>query len=201
MDRCAQKDQDIWNDFIGGSQEAFRQLYEQYADLLYAFGLKYTRDEELLKDCIHDLFVDLHTYRRNLSLAMNVRYYLLRSLKRKMNAAFKRSSRDLDYPQGEFVLVCSAEEVILTDEQQLETLRLLAGEMNRLPARQKEALYLKFHQELDYDEVAALMKISVPTCRTLVYRGIKQLRLNLKEQPVYPVLLLLFRAARPEKTQ
>lgn len=201
MDRCAQKDQDIWNDFIGGSQEAFRQLYEQYADLLYAFGLKYTRDEELLKDCIHDLFVDLHTYRRNLSLAMNVRYYLLRSLKRKMNAAFKRSSRDLDYPQGEFVLVCSAEEVILTDEQQLETLRLLAGEMNRLPARQKEALYLKFHQELDYDEVAALMKISVPTCRTLVYRGIKQLRLNLKEQPVYPVLLLLFRAARPEKIQ
>lgn len=190
----ARKDQDIWNNFIGGSQEAFRELYEQHTDLLYAFGLRYTQDAELLKDCIHDLFVDLHTYRRNLSPAVNIRYYLLRSLKRKMNAAFKKASRDPGpgFSQGEFSLVCSAEETLLADEQQRETLRLLAVEMNRLPSRQKEAVYLKFHQELDYEEVAALMKISVPTCRTLVYRAIKQLRQNLKEQPLYQVLLLLF---------
>lgn len=199
-----QNEQEIWKDLIGGSQEAFRQLYEQYADQLYSFGLKYTLDTELLKDCIHDLFVDLHAYRKNLSPAVNIRYYLLRSLKRKMNAAFKRAARDTAYPgdeYGGFSLVCSAEETMLMDEQQQETLHLIAGEMNRLPLRQKEALYLKFYQELDYDEVAALMKISVPTCRTLVYRAIKQLRQNLREQPVYQVMLLLFRAAGSAKVK
>lgn len=209
-----QHDQDIWTKFLGGSREAFRDLYEQYADVLYAFGMKYTRDHGLLKDCIHDLFVDLHTYRKTLSPAVNTRYYLLSSLRRKIAASFKRSARiipasggpfyfgsafslparrdgaDAFIPDGE-PFIRSTEDVLVAGEQRQETLQHLAQAIDRLPSRQQEALYLKFNQELTYEETAAIMNVSIATCRTLVYRAITKLRQQLPSQPVYHVLLLI----------
>ena len=70
----------------------------------------------------------------------------------------------------------SVEEEMIISEKERETLQHLAAEINLLPDRQREILYLRFHQDLDYDEIAAIMQISVPTCRTFVYRALKQLR-------------------------
>ena len=40
-----------------GDEEAFRQLYEQYADLLYGYGMKIAGDETLVTEAIQSLFV------------------------------------------------------------------------------------------------------------------------------------------------
>ncbi|GHB54432.1 RNA polymerase sigma factor [Persicitalea jodogahamensis] len=190
---------DIWTDFAAGSQEAFRELYDTYTDILYAFGLRYTADQELIKDCIHDLFIDLHTYRAGLAASPDsVKFYLLKSFRRKLNLALRKSSlfqlngwldRDhaLPFPPFSF----SIEHKIMAEEKERETLEALAYEINQLPDRQREILYLKFKHDLSYEEIAALMQVSVPTCRTLVYRGVKQLRQQLNGLPLASMLLLL----------
>jgi RNA polymerase sigma factor (sigma-70 family) len=173
---------EIWKRFISGDQQAFSQLYDQFSDSLFAFGMRYTTDDDLVKDCIHDLFIDLHGYRSRLSQEVNVKFYLLKSFRRKLHAAHRRSSMfsfdkwNSDETFGVNVFSFSIEQEIIIDEGQRELMQQLATEINQLPERQREILYLKYNQDLDYDQIASMMQISVPTCRTFVYRALKQLR-------------------------
>ena len=187
---------DIWTDFISGSQEAYKVLYDTYADVLYAFGLRYTTDQDQIKDCIHDLFVDLHTYRARLSpTPNNVKFYLLSSFKRKLNQARRqtllfRPPRRLDSNPALPEFTLSIEHDLISGETERETLEALFYHLNQLPSRQREILYLKFKHELDYQEISALMHISIPTCRTLVYRAVKQLRQQFRGVPVAYLIFL-----------
>lgn len=167
--------------FISGDHKAFSELYDQYADVLYAFGRRYTPDHDLVKDCIHDLFIDLHSYRQSLAPNANVKFYLLKSFRRKLHAAhrkatvlFDRWGSDESFGMNAFAF--SIEHDMIVDEKQREILQQLAAEINLLPDRQREILYLRFNEDLDYEEIASIMQISVPTCRTFIYRALKQLR-------------------------
>lgn len=167
-------------------------LYESYADRLYAFGKRYTVDDGLIKDSIHDLFIDVWFYRRTLARHVNVRFYLFSSYKRKLQTCLKKYAAFQPAREPglhEFTLVYSAEDRIIEDEQQRGVYHALVREMNLLPPRQKEALYLKYNQQFSYQEAASLMRISVPTCRTLVYRAIRELREKLETVPARGILL------------
>ncbi|MGX5858643.1 RNA polymerase sigma factor [Dyadobacter jiangsuensis] len=187
-------DIELWELFTSGSQTAFGRLYDKYADILYAFGLRYTSDKDMVKDCIQDLFIDLLHYRDELAKNVNVRFYLLKSFKRKLHTASKKAAIfslnewDLD-DKVVSRFSFSAEQDTVSDERQREMLQALAVEINKLPERQKEILYLKFTHNLDYEEIASMMQISVPTCRTFVYRAIKELRGKLE---ISAILLILW---------
>jgi RNA polymerase sigma factor (sigma-70 family) len=175
-------DYDTWLSFISGDPDAFSVLYDRYADVLYAFGMRYSTDHDLVRDCIHDLFIDLHSYRKNLAREVNVKFYLLKSFRRKLHAAHRKFSiLRFDRWNTEDSLAINAfafsiEQELIMDEKEREILQQLAREINLLPDRQREILYLRFHQDLDYEEIASIMQISVPTCRTFIYRALKQLR-------------------------
>lgn len=185
---------DLWNRFISGNLAAFSELYDRYADVLYAFGKRYSVDSDLVKDCIHDLFLDLHTYRGSLAKEVNVKFYLLKSFRRKLHAAHRKSSLlqfdswNSDESFGMNAFSFSVEHDIIIDEKQREILDHLAAEINQLPDRQKEILYLRFNQDLDYEEIASMMQISVPTCRTFIYRALKQLHGKLEFGSVLLIL-------------
>lgn len=191
----------LWKNVIAGDQQAFSVLYEASADMLYAYALRYFSDREMIMDCIHDLFTDLYIQRGNLARKVNLRFYLLVSFRRRLNTASKKTSRfsfreDMTQAESYFQLTFEANDVqshIIAQEEQQTALSRLAMEMNKLPARQKEILYLKYNCELSYEEVAELMKISVPTCRTLAYRGIRQLRqeMPVTTLPTFGMLLLI----------
>ncbi|WP_026628263.1 RNA polymerase sigma factor [Dyadobacter alkalitolerans] len=173
---------DLWERFISGSSSAFSELYDNYTDVLYKFGMRYSADSDLVKDCIHDLFIDLHSYRSSLAKEVNVKFYLLKSFRRKLHAAHRKSSL-LNFNSwqahetfGVNAFSFSVEHEMIVDEKQREMLDNLALEINQLPERQREILYLRFNQDLDYEEIASMMQISVPTCRTFIYRALKQLR-------------------------
>ena len=42
----------FWSKIQRGDEGAFRQLYEQYADLLYGYGMKIAGDETLVTEAI-----------------------------------------------------------------------------------------------------------------------------------------------------
>lgn len=183
----------LWSAMKDGAAAAFKELYETYADVLYRYGLRYLKDEDTIKDCIHDLFVDLHRYRQNLSPVVNIRFYLLGAFRRKLRDAHKKAAvwQAEANPEMEFLIEYDTQHLRIADEQQRETMLELAAALQKLPARQKEVIYLRYNTELSYEEVAAVMKISVPTCRTLAYRAFQQLREQLKRVPVYYLLACL----------
>ena len=54
----------------GGNTKAFSTFYNSYIDILFNYGCILTQDRELLKDCIHDVFIKLYV---DFSLLTNVR--------------------------------------------------------------------------------------------------------------------------------
>ncbi|PWJ57579.1 RNA polymerase sigma factor (sigma-70 family) [Dyadobacter jejuensis] len=179
-----------WNNFVEtGSCSAFQRLYDAYSDVLYDFGMRYTDDSDLVKDSIHDLFIDLHAYHKNLAKEVNVHYYLLKSFKRKLLVVKRKSERfrfqsssDPSFSIRSFDY--STEDLMIQDEEQKRLMASLADEINRLPERQREILYLRYTHDLDYEQIAQMMQISVPTCRTFVYRALKVLRDNLEPSAI-----------------
>lgn len=70
------------------------------------------------------------------------------------------------------------------DDPLQDDIQKLAKAIQQLPERQQEALNLRFILELPYSEVASIMDISLESVRTLVYRSVKTLREDLKDNQI-----------------
>jgi len=183
----------LWRRLKTGDIKAFNELYNRYADILFSFGQIYSRDKETIKDCIHDLFFELYKYRKNLSDTNNIKNYLFLSFRRKIQAS----------KSNKITLVYS-ENIIETDNKKFisfpdifnedEKLEKLKEEINKLPDRQKEAIILRFHSELSYNDIAELMDISIESVRKNIYRSVKTLRTKLApESEKKSIILLLYK--------
>lgn len=182
-------DKDLWVSFINGDDKALNTLYTNFVDVLYAFGLRFSDDVDQVKDSIHDLFVDLYKYRKTLANDVNVKSYLFTALKRKICLALKKKAIQENHVfEHSFHLSASIEDQIINGEEQSILVAKLRKQLELLPGRQKEAVYLRFNSELDYEEIAIIMDVSLETCRTLVYRGIKQLRERMVVNHIYKIL-------------
>lgn len=186
-----------WHNFIAGDNNAYLELYKENIDKLYSYGIKFTKDTDMVKDCIHDLFIDLNKYRLNLRKDVNVSAYLYSSLRRKIFSCIPKNNVLREMPhleQSLFAVEWNAEINMVHTEEWRLLLSRLNMELKNLSSRQQEVLFLKFHSELSYEEVAEIMKISVSTCRTLVYRAIKQLRVKMEGVSTIALYLpILFR--------
>jgi RNA polymerase sigma factor (sigma-70 family) len=191
------KDYFLWHRFKEGDENAFYLLYDQYADALYSFGKCFLKDHDLIKDCIHDLFLDLYKYKGQLSDTDNIRFYLFRSLRRKL---FKKQQKFSSFPFNDKILlnqtdvVPAYEDTLIEEEITTKNHRLLQLAMKSLTIKQRKVLSLHFEQDLSYSEIAELFDISIESVRTLVYRSLKILRgiLNNEDQTTLQLLTILF---------
>jgi len=171
----------LWKRIKAGETQAFHELYMQFADTLFSFGLIYSKDQEFVKDCIHDLFFDLYKYRKNLSDNDHIRNYLFKSLKRKIQSPQSGKLKLVftnTFQEGNEQKASLAEaEGLENQEENIENIRIAMG---KLSDRQQEVLNLRFQVGLTYLEIAKILDISVESARTLVYRSVKTIREELK---------------------
>lgn len=195
MQEIRNKDDSLWEDFKKGNDDALYRLYDLYADSLLGFGIHFSRDTDLLKDCIHDLFLDLYKYRERLSHTDNVKFYLFKSLKRKIQKELSRSSMfdsDIHSKCLQAEAVPSYVDVVIETEVESENFRMLRQAIDKLTCQQQEALFLKFQQDLSYQQIAQLQNISIESARTNIYRAIKALRKSFENGPSpFHVFLML----------
>ncbi len=170
-------DKDLWKEFISGDNEAFQAIYEKYFPELFKYGCYFSDDKDLVKDCIQDLFVNLHTYRSKLKPTDKIRPYLIASFKqnifKKIRSATegKKKAMRIENLAFDYSFVDNPEENIDDDR-----ISLLNDALNGLTARQKEAIYLKYVTGLGYDELSASMNISYQASRNLVFHAMERLR-------------------------
>ena len=166
----------LWKNFRDGNKEAFAAIYNLHVDLLYRYGTKLCNDENLVKDAIQDVFIDLYLKSSN-SIPANLKYYLLLAIKRNILKKIKRE-RDINNEICEslFEPEYSIETIIIEKENRDEINGRLAKILKQLSHGQKEALYLRYNETLHYDEIAQIMNITVESARKQVYRALKTIR-------------------------
>lgn len=178
----------FWNRFRAGDESAYACLYQSYVHILYQYCSQFTIDKPLIKDCIHDLFVELWKNRKTIGDTTSVRFYLMASIKRKLvrhlNSQLKNTSNEeipVEYWQ---INTPSHENRLINDEEYYSTNNHLSTAMNKLPKRQREAIYLKFYMNLNNHEIADLMKINIQSVYNLVFGALTNMKKNMSLERV-----------------
>jgi RNA polymerase sigma factor (sigma-70 family) len=173
----------LWQNFKEGDENAFNILLREYYSLLLTYGIRLIYDKNMVKDNLHDFFIDLWSKREGLGDVKNLKAYLFISFRRRLFREKEKNSRlkiinetpdDYDF-EFEFAIESS----IIEGEIKHETQYKLKNQLENLTKRQREAIYLRFYQDLDYPQVAEIMAISHPAAVNLVYSAIKALRKSL----------------------
>jgi RNA polymerase sigma factor (sigma-70 family) len=182
-------DEQLWQRVKAGEEAAMNELFGRHYDALYGYGHRLVRDEDLTKDAIQQMFVDFWHGRDRLADVRSVKPYLLVCLRRRLIKAGKAKLRfSLKLPKEHpFEVTFSHEDFLIGEQQSVEQAQRLAQALNQLPKRQREALYLKFFDDLPYEEMEPLLGIRYQSIRNLVHQALTFLR---KE-----VLLVLFSLA------
>ncbi|QDO93157.1 sigma-70 family RNA polymerase sigma factor [Formosa sediminum] len=173
----------IWKKIKEGDKVAFGELYDRYVNILFSYGMYHSKDRGYVMDCIHDLFVDLYKYRTNLSKTDNVKYYLFKSLKRKINKKYNKKNAAISLDEFDYEIEVmnkrhsdSYEKKIITEEHVSERNKNLRNAMKTLSDKQRQILSLRFEEEKTYEEISGIIGVSVQSARTSIYRAIKALR-------------------------
>jgi RNA polymerase sigma-70 factor (ECF subfamily) len=173
-------DETLWQAVREGSESAFEVLYRRYFQVLFSYGKRIHQDEDAVNDAIQDLFVDIWRSRRSLSQAQSVRFYLIRSLRRKIHRSFKPDSLHGEEWENvqEAVLPMepSPESLFTHQEDTLIQSEKLNTWLSQLPPRQNEALLLRYYHNFEYSEIADLLHIKEQTARNLVQKALQILR-------------------------
>ena len=159
--------------------EAYSKIYYTYYKLLYNYGYNIFADKEFVKDTLQDLFLDLWQTRERLGKVESLKFYLLVSFRRKILLNKKSKEKEATRVREPLFVVCSHESELISEETVQAQTHQLTKELNKLPTRQKEAIYLKFYQELSYLQITEVMCLKYQTVRDLIYKGLKQLRQKL----------------------
>lgn len=182
-------DASLWDDFLGGSKRAYAYLYSKYAPTLYNYGYKIAQNRELTEDCLQDLFLTILETRERLGRTDSIKFYLMRALRRDIVRKMTNEQRfDHELDTLDFTIEFQYEPTWLDRQISQEQSALLLSELTNLPARQKEALFLKYFDNLSYEEIAGIMGIEQTSVYKIVYKAIASLQ---KRMPVQTIFLLL----------
>ncbi|MEN7549568.1 sigma-70 family RNA polymerase sigma factor [Rapidithrix thailandica] len=183
-------EQSLWEQFKEGDSFSFDNLYRNYSSMLYAYGIKIIPEPSIVEDVIHDLFVELWQRKTQLPTPENIKFYLLRALRNKLFKVLnKRTDLSIDDQQA-FPLEISQEAMIIQEENHRQLHRELQNGLNQLTKRQREILYLKFNEDMSYQEIANVTQMNYQSVVNTIYRAIQTLRSQVK-LPTAILLLLL----------
>ncbi len=172
----------LWQAFKRGERAAFESLLNQYYPLLLNYGVRFYRDKEFVKDSVHDLFVEIWNRREHLGDVVSVKSYLLQALRKNI---IRESSRlkwfreaDKISDDHDFDVEFNIETYLISHETENESLKKLQLELDKLTKRQREAIFLRFTQDLSYEEIANIMAINYRSVVNLIHEAIKTIRQN-----------------------
>lgn len=180
--RSSHDDRDLWEAFKSGNQQAYAEIYKTNAEPLFRYGMQLCADEELVEDMIHDIFVDIWEKRKNLSEVKSIRLYLKFSLRRRILRKLKRinlfQNEEVLY-QNSFKFSVQAESLAREAEQFQELSSRLLQVLDDLSPRQREVIYLRFYQDMSYDEIAELLSLDISYVYNLSSRAYAKIKASL----------------------
>lgn len=164
--------------FCEGDVAAFGDLFDHHFNALYHYGTRFALDKDLIKDCIQDLFLEIWEKREKLDHIISIKPYLFQSLRNNLIARLKRQSRFSGLPEDDELFsndITTELHWIADETETLNSSRLVNG-MEMLPKRQREALYLKYYEDLSHEEIAHIMGLQRQAVANYIHYGLLKLR-------------------------
>lgn len=167
-----------WKKFLSGDDMEYAYFYRKYVRILFSYGMRFTPDSELVKDCIQDIFVNIYKKRSKLKHINNIHIYLFISLKNRLYTVFQKDKANyhIDTIEPVFCIDYTAEERMIAEEQEQEEQRKMNRILDSLTPRQKEVIYYRYVQGMELNDICELMDINYQSLQNLIQRSIQKIR-------------------------
>lgn len=160
-----------------GDAGAFEALYERYINWSLALALRFTRDHETARDVAHDAFLWLLRKFPGFELRAKMTTVLYPAVR---NLALTKRRRAQPQSLSEFEIDDDAPDEGSTSLKRYGPaggeLDALASAVDKLPVGQREALLLRFADDLSMAEIATVLEIPAGTVKSRLHNALETLR-------------------------
>lgn len=176
-----QEDSDelVWQRLQQGDEHALETIYCRYFGTLYNYGVRLCSDEEIVKDCIQDIFMRLLSSKKT-NTVTNIRAYLMISLRNGIIASNEYSKKRLSIEDNIFEFSISDDELLEIfphDDASLKIGLKLKKAYEKLNSNQKQAIYLYYIKNFSWKEIGLILNITPHSSMNLVARAVSKLHL------------------------
>jgi RNA polymerase sigma factor (sigma-70 family) len=177
-------DQLLWKKLMNGDDEAYSRIYEGHIGELFSYGMRFTADRELIKDCIQDIFVNIYKNRFNLKVVENIKLYLFIALKNRLFSVFEKDKQFycIDSIEPVFSVDYSIEEEIIQNERLAEQRENIKCILGVLTPRQKEVIYYRYAKGMKISYICEIMNMNFQSVQNLLQRAIKKIHSTFVEK-------------------
>ena len=189
-------DEEILRLLQQGDESALGHIYGRYVHHLYRFGSQISQNEEIVKDCIQDVFVTLMRCKIPIQKIRSIKSYLYKSLYRAIVEKLQMERRYFaDHPvlynlEG-FEIEISGESRMINEETYRQKVVSVREQLENLSKKQKTAILLYYYEGLSHQEIAEVMNLKNKNSVTkLIRRALDAIRQGLLA--LFILLLLAF---------
>ena len=174
-----------------GDESAFDYLVQKYRRPMLSFMYRMAHNTAVAEDLAQEVFLRVYRSRENYEASAKFTTWLYR-IASNLAVNHARDTRhqrpentvSLDEPDQETGLTMDVPDNSLTAEEAIvrrERLAAIRQRVQALPERQRIAVIMHKYQQMDYHQIAEVLKLSESAIKSLLFRAYETLRVQLKE--------------------
>ena len=168
----------LWK-FRRGNRDAFRAIYDKYAEDLLTLAGNLLNDKVGAEDIVQDAFIALAESIETFRLTGSLKGYLATCVANRSRDQIRRNKRQrtavVNKAEQAASETTSTVHLAIRSEQMQKVSRALTD----LPYEQREVIVLRLHGDLRFRQIAKLQKTSIKTVQSRYRYGLDKLRSTL----------------------
>ena len=171
----------LYDDFRRGDTKAYDQLMMRHGDSLTVYLYGYIHDWQDSEDLMIEAFARIMAKRPKIGEG-KFKAYLFRTGRNLAARFHDKSTRISQFSFDEYDNAPADREMVedlLVNEERREVLRAC---LERIDPELREALWLRYFEDMSYAQVASVMKVNTKKIDHLLQKGKKKLRKELEEE-------------------
>lgn len=171
-------DEELAERILERDELAYREVYDRYFGIIYAFSRKILQDDDQAEDITQDIFLALFEKMGSLHIT-SLRAYLYQSVRYALIDYSRKQQSRVNYMAdlGDYYArgVWTTDDAIIENELHSQ----IEKQIDQLPAKMRTIFELSRKSHLSNKEIAAQIGISEGTVRLQIHHAISRLRSRL----------------------
>ncbi len=174
-----------------GDDSAFEYLVQKYRRPMVSFMFRMAHNATTAEDLAQEVFLRVYRSREKYEASAKFTTWLYR-IATNLAANYARDTRheraevtvSIDEPDEDTGLTVDVPDTSLSAEEAIvrrERLAAIRQHVQALPERQRMAVVMHKYQQMDYRQIAQVLKLSESATKSLLFRAYETLRVQLKE--------------------
>jgi RNA polymerase sigma-70 factor, ECF subfamily len=181
-----QSDLELVDAFKSGNVQAFNELVSRYQTKVYWIARRFVGNHEDADDITQEVFVKVYHKLKDFRSDSSFYTWVYRiATNTAINVLRKRKIVNLVHLDEAFPVLSSLSDDSLDPVKKLEMKEnqtLLEDAITKLPAKQKQVFVLRYFEEMPYEDISKILKITVGGLKANYFHALKNIQKYVKNQ-------------------